>query len=252
MELPKKKEMIKKAVWAILFFLPLNGHSSYCPYVIINKQFEIADIVFIGEVELVASDSLNIRTVDSLGNILSIDKHPIELAKIRVQKVYKGQTSEQVTFTGTYLSEYPFREGEKYLIFGRKHKAADNFVTNWCNGTNKLIDSKRKIEWLESRKILVENKKYINADNLTDQTRNLNIEIKDSGLISIKKDSIKKEGVYKIKSNKIIVKYINYNKGKFYKLEDRTVFKIVNNSSDSMIVIVDNKKSNLIKRDIRE
>ncbi len=244
--------MIKKAVWAILFFLPLNGYSSYCPNVIINKQFEIADIVFIGEVEIVTSDSIDIRTMDSLGNILSIDKHPIELAKIRVQKVYKGKISEQVTFTGTYLSEYPFREGEKYLIFGRRHKAADTFVTNWCTGTNKLIDSKQNIKWLESRKTLAENKKYINVDNLTDQTRDLNIEFKDSGLFSIKKDSIKKEGFYKIKANKIIAKYINYNKGKFYKLENRTVFKIVNNSAYSMIIIVDNKRRNLIKRETRE
>lgn len=240
--------MIKKIIWAILFLLPLNGHSSYCPYVVINRQFEIADIVFVGEVESVTYDSIDIKTVDSLGTILSIDKHPIELAKIKVQLVYKGKIYGQVTFTGTYFNEYPFRVGEKYLIFGRKYKETGTFVTNWCNGTNKLINSKQNIEWLEYRQSLAANKKYINADNLADQTRDLTIEIKDSGLISIKKDSIKRFGFYKIKTNKIIVKYINYDKGKLYKLEDRSVFKIVNNSSDSIVVIIDGKKRKLTKR----
>jgi hypothetical protein len=240
--------MIKKTVWAILLFLPLNGHSSYCPYVVINKQFEIADIVFIGRVESISIDSIDIKTVDSLDNVLSIEKHPFELAKINIQKVYKGQISGQVTFTGTHFHEYPFRAGEKYLIFGRRHKKTNSFVTNWCNGTNKLTASKQNIEWLETRQTLVANKKYINADNLTNQSTDLRIHIKDSGLISIEKDSIKNEGFYKIKPNKIIVKFINYDKGKLYKLENRTVFKIANDSFDSMTIIVDNKKRRLVKQ----
>jgi hypothetical protein len=233
-------KMKKTILLIILLSVPFLGKGSYCEYLIINKHFENAEYIFIGTVIKKVGDSTQVNNVDEQGSMIKADFYEAYQNHLKVEKVYKGNLQEELIIkTSDFIDNYYFEEGVPYIVYA--FKRGKIVVTNWCTLTGKLVSSKETIEWLENRSGKTQSLEWISANNLKDSTSKYQIDIRDSGLASIITNKETKEGLYKIKANKIVIKFIDYNGRKLYRFRGRQKLKIVSKRESEIDVRLDNE-----------
>ena len=138
-------------VIAFLVFAAGESFACTCAPPSIDKALEGADVVFSGKVTKIIESNIhrNGRPITST-------------VYFKVFKAWKGVTTEEMivrTSINSPLCGFPFRVGEKYLVFALGEKI---FSTWLCSGTKSLRYAKADIKFLGEAERSFENRKKKN------------------------------------------------------------------------------------------
>jgi hypothetical protein len=112
------------------------------------EAYAEASVVFVGRVTQTGLKSMP-RSFPGNAISTTLINGDVTSAQFRVEEAFLGVRAGRIDISGEGTTcDYPFKPGERYLVFAYKNAKTGTFHTNICSGTTELADSKDALAYL--------------------------------------------------------------------------------------------------------
>lgn len=112
------------------------------------EAYAEASIVFVGRVTQTGFKSMP-RSFPGNAMSTTLINGDVTSAQFRVEEAFIGVRGARIDISGEGTTcDYPFKPGERYLVFAYKNAKTGTFHTNTCSGTAELAESKDALAYL--------------------------------------------------------------------------------------------------------